>query len=281
MLLGRLTDRLIVWHPAYNPNVTKTYQSKLLKMLRIIHDKILLKFYSNFASAILASTKEEVYGFNRIYRRKIYLIGECVNDPPFLTESKVNEILNKYKLLKGKYILSVGRLTYYKGQDLLINAWKNIEKDFPELKLVLVGENWGLKQKLVSMINEYNLKNVLLMNSVNMETLHALYEGALAVAAPSRFEAFHRIALEAWSHKKPIIALDLGGATQHITQDNGILIRESINDLEKALRNVILQPDMAKILGENGYKLFRSRYSINVYTQNIVRIFSELMNARK
>jgi len=247
-------------------------------MLRSVHDKALLKFYSSFASIILASTEEEVYSFSKIYRGKIYLVGECVDDPPFLAKSKVDKILSKYRLSRGKYILNVGRIAHYKGQDLLINAWRNIEKDFQELKLVLVGEDWGLKQKLVSIVNEYNLRNVLFVGSVDMETLHAFYEGALAVVAPSRFEAFHRIALEAWSHRKPIIALDLGGATKHITQKNGILIKESSNDLEKALRSIILQPNMAKILGENGYKLFRSRYSTDVYAQNLIRIFSELMN---
>lgn len=62
---------------------------------------------------------------------------------------------------------------------------------------------------------------------------------------------------------------------------SNIIWRLHIIQREKALRNVILQPDMVKILGENGYKLFRSRYSTNVYAQNLVRIFSELMNVRK
>jgi len=278
LLLGKLVNRLIAWHPAYNPNAIRTCQSKLLKMLRNIHDKSLLKFYSSFASVILASTKEEVNSFSKIYRGKIYLVGECVEDPPFLAESKVDKILSEYGLSRGKYILNVGRIAHYKGQDLLINAWRNIEKDFQELKLVLVGEDWGLRQKLVSIINEYNLRNVLFIGSVDMETLHALYDGALAIVAPSRFEAFHRIALEAWSHKKPIIALDLGGATKHITQNNGILTKESSDDLEKALRKIILQPNLAKILGENGYKLFRSMYSTDAYARNLIRIFSELMN---
>jgi glycosyltransferase involved in cell wall biosynthesis len=273
LLFGKLTNRLVVCHPACYPGVTRTSQSKSSKVLRVIYDKIFLKLYSNFFSVILASTEEEVYSFSKVYRGKIYLVGECVDDPSPIAESKVDEVLSSYKLSRDKYILNVSRIVHYKGQDLLISAWRNIEKDFPELKLVLVGEDWGLKQKLISMINEYNLRSVVFTDGVNMETLNALYEGALAVVAPSRFEAFHRVALEAWSHKKPIIALDLGGATRHITPENGILVRESISDLEKALRKVISRQHMAKILGENGYRVFRDKYAIDVYAQNLVKIF--------
>uniref|UniRef100_A0A7J3SKL4 Glycosyltransferase n=1 Tax=Fervidicoccus fontis TaxID=683846 RepID=A0A7J3SKL4_9CREN len=273
LLFGKLNNRLIAWHPAYYPSTTRTYQSDFSKMFRIIHDKIFLKLYSNFVSIILASTEEEVYSFSKIFRGKIYLVGECVNDPPPVAKSKVDEVLNNYKLSRNKYILNVGRIVHYKGQDLLINAWRNVEKDFPEFKLILVGEDWGLKCKLISMINEYNLRNVVFAEGVDTETLHVLYEEALAVVSPSRFEAFHRVALEAWSHKKPIIALDLGGPTRHITPESGILVRESSGDLEKALRKVISRPHVAKILGENGYRLFRNKYATDAYAQNLVRIF--------
>jgi glycosyltransferase involved in cell wall biosynthesis len=277
LFFAKLTNRLVVWQPIYPPDVASIYQTKSLRVARLIHDKIFLKFYSKFASVILAETSDEVYNFKRIYQGRIYLLGECVDNPPILEESRISKILNSYGLLRDRYILNVGRIVQYKGQDLCISAWKNIEKDFPEIKLVLVGEDWGFKEKLISMIEEYGLKNVIFTNGVDTETLHAFYEGALAVIAPSRSEAFHRIALEAWAHKKPIVALELGGATQHITPENGILVRkESSSDLEKALREIISNPHVAKILGENGYRTFRSKYTIDAYAQNLVKIFNKL-----
>jgi glycosyltransferase involved in cell wall biosynthesis len=279
LFFAKLTNRLVVWQPIHPSDVTSIYQTNFLRIARLVHDKIFLKFYSKFASAIIAETSDEVYNFKRIYHGRIYLLGECVDNPPLSKESKIDRILNSYGLIRGKFILNVGRIVQYKGQDLCINAWKNIEKDFPEIKLVLVGEDWGFKEKLISMIEEYGLKNVLFTNSIDIETLHAFYEGALAVIAPSRSEAFHRIALEAWAHKKPIIALELGGATRHITPENGILVRkESSNDLEKALRKIISNPYIAKILGENGYNTLKSKYTIDAYAQNLVKIFNKLIS---
>jgi len=91
----------------------------------------------------------------------------------------VEEVLGRYGLLCGGYVLSIGRLAWCKGYDLLINAWKFVKKEYPWLKLVIAGSDWGYKRELLARIRRYDLKNVVLLENVPSEGLHALYNGSL------------------------------------------------------------------------------------------------------
>ena len=52
---------------------------------------------------------------------------------------KKKEIIEE-KLINEKFILSVGRLTYQKNHKILINAFKEVSINYPELKLVILGD---------------------------------------------------------------------------------------------------------------------------------------------
>jgi glycosyltransferase involved in cell wall biosynthesis len=171
----------------------------------------------------------------------------------------------------------VGRVTWYKGHDLLVKAWKNIEKKHPQVKLVIVGKDWGYKSKLRLLTEQEQIGNVVFLDEVTDSELNALYEGSLTVALTTRSEAFHRIAIEAWSHKKPIVALDLGAATKHITPDNGILVsKEDIAEIETALVKLLSDPAATSCMGANGYRKFKENYELTFYIQRLTAIYSAI-----
>jgi glycosyltransferase involved in cell wall biosynthesis len=279
LLIGKLFRKPLVWMPTYHSNKTSVYDSLFLTSVKKVYDRSLVPIYSKLFSAILTLNSEEEAFFERYLYGKVYTIGECLEEPNS-DKAKDDSVLDKYGLSKEKYVLSVGRIIWRKGFDLIIGAWKTICQRFPELKLVIVGRDEGFKQNLISIIKRKNIKNVIFTDEVDNECLNTLYQNSLAVALTSRSESFHRIALEAWSHKKPIIALDIGGGTEHITPDCGILVRkEDVKEVAKALEYIILNKDEAKLMGEKGYKKFKKYYELNSYIRRLIRILTLIKSA--
>ena len=110
-------------------------------------------------------------------------------------------------------ILSVGRLTYYKGFDTLISAVAG----FNNVQLIIAGEG-EQRAELEALIAKERIAqgcaNVLLLGSVSEAKKHALFNSCniFALASRERTEAFGLVLIEAMQHGKPCIASDLDGS---------------------------------------------------------------------
>lgn len=276
-MLSSMKRKNIVWQPIFSAMRLKLFEKTPLYPFLYINDKVIPRIIAKKSKAIIALSKNEGRIFRRYGAKNIYVLGECVEE---IKPSRdfVNRVLKRYNLEEEEYVLSVGRLVWYKGHDLLVRSWLIVEKFLPHFKLVIVGKDWGIKKTLTNIIKKYNLKNVIIIDGVSDQELHALYEGCLLVASLSRFETFHRIALEAWSHKKPILALDLGEATAHIINERNGVLFNSENPLCIARKIIEMYYNKKKIkyMGMSGYNLFKKNYDYKAYVQKLVAIYREV-----
>ena len=102
----------------------------------------------------------------------------------------------------------------------------------------------------------------------SVEDPSELLRGCLCVvvASVSHFggpESFGRTIIEAWAHRKPIVAFDAGGAHYLIEHGHdGLLVPEgNINALADALQMLQQTPDLCRRLGENGLAKVQRFYS--------------------
>jgi glycosyltransferase involved in cell wall biosynthesis len=276
IFLSKLTRKPILWQPIYHPIRLKTYNS-ILRLLGYIHDSGMVRLLSKLVHSVICLTDDESRFFRNFGIKNVYVLGECAKEVS-IPHYKVLRVLEKYQLEYGGYVLSVGRIVWYKGYDLLIRTWGQMEEKFPNLKLVIVGSDGGYKQNLEKMISRFGSKNVIFTGSVDDPSLHALYEGCNCVVSLSRFETFHRIAIEAWSHRKPIVALNLGGPTIHISSDTGILVNDDVSEVYRALIELLGDEERRKAMGMKGYEKFRRLYSVESYTNRLLDIYNKALN---
>ncbi|MDA8445572.1 glycosyltransferase [Paracidovorax valerianellae] len=110
-------------------------------------------------------------------------------------------------------LLSIGRLTYYKGFETLIKAVQAM----PGVELVIAGEG-ELRVSLESLIRDTTPAGrepaVRLVGSVLDTEKHALLErcDVFCLASRERTEAFGIVLLEAMMHKRPCVVTDLPGS---------------------------------------------------------------------
>ncbi|HDL6963047.1 TPA: glycosyltransferase family 4 protein [Yersinia enterocolitica] len=183
--------------------------------LNIKSRKLARKIAAKYSDAVVTLTeKDRDYWLEKNrYPEKIISIP---NPLPF--ESK-NKLTKKH----SKKVLALGRLTYQKGFDLLLDIWAKVEKTNNSWELIIAGDGED-KKLLLDKIKKLNLKNIKLLPS----TRHVsdLYDQSGIYVMTSRFEGFPMVLLEAKASGLPIVAYDCDtGPSELITNnEDGFLI---------------------------------------------------------
>lgn len=147
---------------------------------------------------------------------------------------------NKPKL-DYKTVLSIGRLTYQKGFDLLITAWSKLGKDSSDWKLRIVGDGEDEK-KLKELAESKGISNSVdfIPSTKNIEHY---YETSSFYCLSSRYEGLPMVLLEAQAFSLPIVAFDCdtGPSEVIINAVNGYICESNnIEMLVEALKKMIL-----------------------------------------
>jgi len=175
-------------------------------------------------------------------------------------------------------IISVGRLTYYKGHELLIKAAANL----PETHVVIVGEG-DRKAYLRGLIRHLGLgERVELTGFMPDEKLRALLATSDLLCLPSieRTEAFGLVLLEAMRYAKPVVASDVPGSGMGwiIGQmETGLLVRPGdVDDLAGALQLLCQRPDLRERMAEAGRDRFKAVFRIDQVADKIASLYREV-----
>lgn len=185
---------------------------------------------------------------------------------------------NQYWGTAKHRLLSIGRLTYYKGHQYLIQA----VKDLPQTKLIIIGQGEEHK-KLSRLINQLELnEQVVLTGKLDLELLHALLNSCDIFCLPSieRTEAFGLVLLEAMSHSRPVVVSNIPGSgmTWVCQNQKTGLLSEPANssDIREKIRQLLNSKDLQKQLGDNGKARLKEEFSMDLVAQKILRLYHRI-----
>ncbi|HGW3737454.1 glycosyltransferase family 4 protein [Acinetobacter baumannii] len=155
-----------------------------------------------------------------------------------MNPSPYKDIVNIPKK-ENKIILAAGRLTYQKGFDLLLKIWGNIYRDYPDWRLLIVGEGED-RANLENFIQDNEIKNVQLPGRT--QDIDSYYRQASIFCLSSRFEGLGMVLLEAQAYGLPIVSFDCDVGPSEIISDslNGFLVKNNdTKAFEVKLRKLI------------------------------------------
>ncbi|MFH1866723.1 MAG: glycosyltransferase family 1 protein [Patescibacteria group bacterium] len=114
------------------------------------------------------------------------------------------------RLVAQPYLLNVGAAYPHKNLELLIDAHQQLLRDYPNLKLILVGRRDYFYQRLEQqLINQNKNKQVVFWGEADDLTLTTLFRQAKVYITPSLAEGFNLGAVEALSFNLPVVASDI------------------------------------------------------------------------
>jgi len=156
--------------------------------------------------------------------------------------------------LNSKKIIGVGKITYQKGYDLLLNVWKLIFEKYPDCSIHIYGGTFD-NGKLNQQIEESKIERFEIHPPTN--EIENIYSDASIFAFPSRFEGFGMVLTEAMAYGVPCVSFDCPhGPADIITNDkDGFLVSNGdITDFADKLSLLIENDEKRKQMGTEAKK---------------------------
>ena len=161
--------------------------------------------------------------------------------------SKENDSFKKENKLEDKpIVLFVGNLIKRKNVNSLLEAKKIANSDY---YLVIVGDGPQYK-KLKKKVEEENIRDVIFTGARN--DVENIIPSCDVLILPSFSESFGLVLIEALACGKPVIGSKVGGITEIITEDVGLLVNPNkISSIARAVDNIINDDELRLVLSLN------------------------------
>ena len=283
-LANLLTRRKFVttFHGTYNfkNKIKKFYNSIMLRSELTIAG-------SNFIFDHIHSNYSDLLGKNK----KLLVIFRGINIDYFnksnVTEEKVDRFNSTLKLdIHTFKILLPGRLTKWKGQEMFLEALKLLKTKYykTNFKAVILGSHQGRKvffKKLISMVDQYQLKDNVVFLSFCEEMPVAYKSSDVIVSSSIEPEAFGRVAVEAQSMEKLVIASNIGGSKETVINEKTGYLFESGNPkslCEQILKALSLDDTKLKTFGIEGRKNIIKKFNVEKMCFSTYSEYKKLIN---
>jgi len=175
------------------------------------------------------------------------------------------------------YIISARRLIYNKGLDILIHAFSDVSKQFPDLKLLIAGEGEE-EHNLKKLTCTLGLQNKIdFIGTIPLDKLYSYMKGAVAHICPSRSEGGGNVNIEASACGCIPIGAEIGGISEYIKNNETGLLFESENndDLAQKITKVLHNNGTNDKLIRNGFE-FAQDFSIESQADKYIKIYQNM-----
>lgn len=251
--------------------------SLINKIINIIFNSIIVNLLSTYEVALTQSIKNQKIK-EGILPFKLKIIPNAL-DSVFIKEiDSYKREKDDLKFINQNFIkdiytfLFLSRLTKEKNQILLINAFYEFSKKFPNSQLILGGKGTDY-EKLKKRVRDLNLVNkVKILTDVSNRNKINLYLNCNCFIFPSLAEGFGITLLEAMYSCYPIISSNLN-VLKEVSKNRVLFFKSNVQKslLSKMVEAYNIKNDM-KVLDDNK-KFIKESYSIEKYINNYLGIY--------
>lgn len=179
------------------------------------------------------------------YQKNIKVIGNPISFFP-----KQTALLNNHKAI------AVGKQSYQKNYERMINLWAKVVQDFPNWELHIYGKE-DEKLKLRSLIEDLKMSDNVYLHAPVSDIKEKYLESSIFLMT-SRFEGMPMVMLEAMACGLPLLSFDSPHGPRELIENgcNGFLI--PYNDDEKWIEKakyIISTQENRNVIGDNSRKL--------------------------
>ncbi|MDC0529419.1 glycosyltransferase family 4 protein [Candidatus Pelagibacter ubique] len=284
LLATKITRKKFVttFHGTYNFKnpLKKFYNSVMVRSDLIIAG-------SNFIFSHIDKNYSKYLGI----KKKFLVIFRGINidyfDSSTTLNNEENRLTSDWEIDKNKkIILMPGRLTAWKGQETFIEALNLVNKElgYESFNAIILGSDQGrdiYTKKIKRLAEQYRLTSQLkfIEHCKNMPLAYKISD--IVVSASVEPEAFGRVAVEAQSMEKPIIASDIGGSNETIIDNvTGFLFQSgNAEALSKKIIEVLqLDESRLKSIGIEGRKNIIKKFNVEKMCFSTYSEYKKLLN---
>lgn len=191
-----------------------------------------------------------------------------------MDERKVKIFKENYKLGKKIVLLYAGSLHFKKGVHILIDAFKSINKRYPNVVLMIAGDGKD-RDSLVRRAD--GNQRIIFLGKLPKDKLLLSYMACDIFVMPSIYPEFFSIsAHEAMLVKKPVVTTDVGALPEFvIPMKNGLLVKPGdVKSLADALIHLINDQELRNRMGGEGNRM-ASRFTIENHINALLKVYRQ------
>jgi len=177
-------------------------------------------------------------------------------------------------------ILFVSRLEKRKGLNHLLASFKQVKREIPNSRLIIVGPGTRLRRGYEREVRRSGLQDVVFTGLVTYEELPRYYKTADIFCAPATgHESFGIILLEAMALGKPIVASNIEGYANVVAHNaEGLLTPPGDKDmLTRALISLLTDESLRREMGARG-RVKSLEYSWEHIAQNVLKYYIRVLS---
>ena len=258
-----------------------------IRLLKLVHPKLIHVYTAHN----VFKDKLPLYGF-ALKNAKSVAVGEAVNknlkEDVGITDSRViyNGVVLKETDDQVDEIISYGgiklgciaRLSEQKGLTYLLDAMSLLT--IKDIRLFIVGEG-ELREELENKVKELNLQDSVIFLGYRKDIVECINSFDFCVL-PSVFEGFGLVAIEAFMNSKTLVATDIPGLNEVVTNENGILVPAKKSDalagaIDKLATDVVLRNSLAL----QAKKTYDEKFSYPMFLENYRALYREIQGEPK
>lgn len=253
---------------------------RLLRWCWLIVNRILIRLISPI---IVGHSIATLDAFDRNWREKTdlyrYVPNGVIKDHVRLEREKSRAKCRIGVDATSSVLLHIGNMTEAKNHIGLVRIFASVLKNKSNAILILVGS--GPYQYLV----EKEVERLGIAENVQFRGFQhntsVFYEAADLFLFPSIYEGFGNVLVEAQLHRVPIVASDIPAhreAVAPIQHEFLFPVNRLEDGVNLVLRHMNCTYAQRRVITEESFKYVIKRYSIQNMTNNLIQIYSELVN---
>jgi len=266
------TPLIFTWHQYWG-----NYWYEYLGFIKGFFGKLierLVKNFTNFHVAISKTTKNDLIKIG-LAEKNIFLSYDGVN------LELVESIPKQEKIYD---LIFVGRLIHQKNVSLLIKATQILKKDFPNIKIAIVGDGPD-KNDLIALTKKLNLENnVLFLGFLpELKQVYKKMKQSKIFVLPSLLEGFGIVVAEAMACSLPIVLVNSPwSASKELINEklNGSISKNDPENLAQNIKNILNNNQKITNMGQHSHKLAQ-KFSWQNTTSDIETYYQEMINLWK
>jgi glycosyltransferase involved in cell wall biosynthesis len=259
ILAAKISNKKVIWHlnDTYAPKIILFIFRKLVGIPEIF---------------VCASSATKEYYFSLLKSNKpIFVIPSPVDTEFFSIKESINH--SKSSLTIGM----VANINPIKGLEMFIDVAKKLNKNFNNLKFIIVGSVWQSQEKYYSKILEFihnhKIDNIEFTGQKN--DIRPYLKNFDIYLCTSKFESSPISVWEAMSMECAIVSTDVGDVSKYIkSKISGEVVKVGdTNDMVNKISNIIKNPNLMSEYQKKSKEICRNKLDINVCAKSHLEVF--------
>jgi glycosyltransferase involved in cell wall biosynthesis len=176
----------------------------------------------------------------------------------------------------------VGRLVWWKGAELLLEAFSGLGR---EARLLIIGDGEERPRLERFARDRCGGRSIEFLGFRPQAEIRDILGRATALVLPSMRECGGAVILEAFACKTPAIATDWGGPQDYITPQTGFLVAPDgragfVRGLTEAMARLCEEPDLARRMGEAARRRVEERFSWRAKAATLIDLYERVLAER-